>query len=510
MSTFGAIRSDSTLAVESVADYGAVGDGTSNPVSEWLTGGARDQGYANLAAIQVDYPHVTGLTDEIDWVAAQAAHNALPTNGGRIGIPPGTYVWNKTLTLSKTGVTFQGAGWGNTSSTNGSTRISVSAAVSGFTVAGGHYSQILDLHLVNTSGGGAGNYDGISYTNGVAPVIKRVSCENFGRNGVRVDSTAGNMNHWCFEQVRVSGNLGDGFAWIGGSDGNAGVGIILEATANGGWGINLDGGAHANVFIMSHVSANTLGGHRVNTTANKFLWPYTEGGTGDTFVFTASSARNHAEFPYFGQATTITNSAGATNHLSYTDASNLPVQTGGGRFLYSAANTNTATPGLFVDNPVGGSQTSIQLAINGSEKARWRADDSQNVIFSSVSTGNIYFRSGGDATDLLLLNGNTKEATSYGDVTIATVGKGLKIKEGSNATMGAATLVNGTVTVSTTAVTASSRIFLTRRVAGGTVRGMLEVGTITAATSFVINAVDTAGALVDDDSAVSWLIIEPA
>lgn len=58
---------------------------------------------------------------------------------------------------------------------------------------------------------------------------------------------------------------------------------------------------------------------------------------------------------------------------------------------------------------------------------------------------------------------------------------------GANAVAGRATLVAGTVTVSTTAVEAASIIQLTRCVTGGTV-GHLSVGTVTADTSFVINS----------------------
>ena len=94
-----------------------------------------------------------------------------------------------------------------------------------------------------------------------------------------------------------------------------------------------------------------------------------------------------------------------------------------------------------------------------------------------------------------------------------TVGKGLKVKEGSNARMGTATLINGTVTVSTTAVGASSRIFLTRSApAASTAIGALSIGTVVGGTSFVINALNVANAtvLVADVSVVSWMIVEPA
>lgn len=91
-----------------------------------------------------------------------------------------------------------------------------------------------------------------------------------------------------------------------------------------------------------------------------------------------------------------------------------------------------------------------------------------------------------------------------GQVTLPKAGTGLSIKTGSNCKMGTSVLVAGTVTVSTTAVTASSIIFLTHGVAGGTL-GVPSVGTIVAGTSFVINS---SSAL--DTSTINWLIIEPS
>jgi hypothetical protein len=89
-------------------------------------------------------------------------------------------------------------------------------------------------------------------------------------------------------------------------------------------------------------------------------------------------------------------------------------------------------------------------------------------------------------------------------VTINTAGKGLSIKEGSNAKMGLATLVAGTVVVSTTAVTANSRIQLTAQETGLFV-GNLRVSARTAGTSFTI--LSTAAT---DTCTVAWLLIEPA
>lgn len=79
----------------------------------------------------------------------------------------------------------------------------------------------------------------------------------------------------------------------------------------------------------------------------------------------------------------------------------------------------------------------------------------------------------------------------------------LSITDGANKSVGVATLVGGTVTVSNTRVTASSRIFLTDATTGSLVNiGTPTVGTIVAGTSFVINS---SNAL--DASNINWLII---
>lgn len=100
-------------------------------------------------------------------------------------------------------------------------------------------------------------------------------------------------------------------------------------------------------------------------------------------------------------------------------------------------------------------------------------------------------------------NGGTVTAT--GDVKLSTAGKGIYIKEGSNATMGTSTLSGGTLTINTSKVTANSRIFLTAQEGTVTDLGMLYIQSRTAGTSFTVkstNALDTC--------TFSWLIVEPA
>lgn len=102
---------------------------------------------------------------------------------------------------------------------------------------------------------------------------------------------------------------------------------------------------------------------------------------------------------------------------------------------------------------------------------------------------------------------STHKATidETGNFALQLVGQSFRYKEGSNACMGTATLSGGAATVSTTAVTASSRIFLTIQ-SLGTVGVPKAVGVTarTAATSFTITSADAT-----DTSVIAWHIHEP-
>lgn len=128
--------------------------------------------------------------------------------------------------------------------------------------------------------------------------------------------------------------------------------------------------------------------------------------------------------------------------------------------------------GFYVDNLTGG-------------------DANYGLVIEGASTKSIWVKAGDSEFD--------------GNVAVGLAGKGFQVKEGANAKMGTATLVGGTVTVSTTAVTANSRIFLT--VNGGTLLnvGSTYISARTAATSFTISSTN-----VLDSSNVAWIIIEPA
>lgn len=116
---------------------------------------------------------------------------------------------------------------------------------------------------------------------------------------------------------------------------------------------------------------------------------------------------------------------------------------------------------------------------------------------SGVLRTDAYFQLAGGQAD--------GDFTVFGtNFTIGSAGGKIRVKEGANATMGTATLVAGTVTVNTTAVTANSRIFLTAQTSGAG-PGALRVSARVAATSFTITSTNAA-----DTSLVAWWIVEPA
>lgn len=136
------------------------------------------------------------------------------------------------------------------------------------------------------------------------------------------------------------------------------------------------------------------------------------------------------------------------------------------------------------------------LRVSGDANARL-------VIFAD---GKHEFGDGTATRDTNLYRSAADKLATDDDFLINAAGKGLRIKEGTNAKMGTATLVGGTVTVSNTSVTATSRIMLTTQSLGTvTAPKTIAVTARTAGTSFTITSADAT-----DTSVVAWHLIEPA
>lgn len=167
------------------------------------------------------------------------------------------------------------------------------------------------------------------------------------------------------------------------------------------------------------------------------------------------------------------------------------------RLQLEAANATDDVLGIFVTG-----DTNDRLRADATGKLRWGPGNAARDTFlyrngvNNLKTDG-FFNAGSMQSD--------GDVSMYGtNFTLGTVGGGLRIKEGTDARMGRATLIGGTLVVATAAVTASSEIFLTCQTPGGT-PGFLRVSARTAGTSFTI--LSSSGT---DTSVVGWMIVEPA
>jgi hypothetical protein len=151
------------------------------------------------------------------------------------------------------------------------------------------------------------------------------------------------------------------------------------------------------------------------------------------------------------------------------------------------------------------------LYTSGSNEILDVHDNSGTTTARMRSSGLSYFTGGNVAIGTTTDDGiNKLQVTGVsaftGDVKLTTAGNGVYIKEGTNATMGVATLSAGTVVISTTKVTASSRIQLTIQSLGTvSVPKAIGVTSRSAGTSFTITSADNT-----DTSSIAWMICEPA
>lgn len=201
---------------------------------------------------------------------------------------------------------------------------------------------------------------------------------------------------------------------------------------------------------------------------------------------------NAAGAPTFGAVTLTTDVTGT-----------LPVANGG-----TGVTSSTGTVAVVLSNtptlitPVIGAATGTSVNLSSTATATALIPTG-----STVPANGIYLPS---ANNLGLATNTTLAVNinSTGQFALQVVGKGFSVKEGSNAKQGISTMTAGAVTVSTTAVTASSRIFISINDAGSgalTNIGSVYVNNIIAATSFDIRSTN-----VLDTSSVVWLINEPS
>lgn len=268
----------------------------------------------------------------------------------------------------------------------------------------------------------------------------------------------------------------------------------------------------------------TAGGGTLTNSASIYIDAAPTGATNNYSLFVNSG------ISMFGGNTTVNGTMSASVVLSTSLGSNLYIPSNGG----AVATTNT--------NIIFGGASTVTLrgAIYGTSSSTLAANSSYSGFVVGASpitlptTGTAAWLTGttlkavGTVTNAtpipvtntatLYVDGASSAGTNNyalyvasgissfnGDVKLSTVGNGLYVKEGTNATMGTGTLVGGTLVVSNTKVTASSRIFLTSE--GGTITnlGTLYISARSAGTSFTVSSSN-----VLDAQTFVYLIVEPA
>lgn len=265
------------------------------------------------------------LFDGVVNTTLAAAVACATARGGKVWVPPSptSYTLSATLSLGH-GIDLECLGGGGlTSETNGSCTFSVTAGVPAVAILGDHVTMT-NLHFISADV--SSNTDDCVKVQGDFARIIGVTCEHFGRDGFRIDSTSGSnfADFFHGEDDYANSNFGQGFHWApSGVDENAGVCIRCDAYNNSGYGFYAEDGAD-NVIIDPTVQNNTLGGYYLGaaTTAWNFINPYCESGTGASFTMVGTWHR--VEFPFFGQCTTITNSGGISNQYNYGTTGSAP------------------------------------------------------------------------------------------------------------------------------------------------------------------------------------------
>ena len=278
----------------SVKDFGAIGDGSPHAVSTWCTyaGGTRytaANAGACLTAVQADYPHVTAVTNEIDWAAIQAGVVQEETVNGHLFIPCGKYLINRTIAISER-ITLSGGGGGDSS--NGCSILSKTADVVGISIASAAEATVLEDFVLSRSSmagsasgitigeadatNGAGRVvlrnvavmlhggHGIDVLNGNGGVLDNVYAQGNGGDGVHLHSqntSVTNVNGWRVYSLSTLSNIGNGLYMtlavaniVSGllSEGNTGYGLYVNAPYQ---------------IIQGYVESNTAGSYYIGVSA---------------------------------------------------------------------------------------------------------------------------------------------------------------------------------------------------------------------------------------------------
>jgi hypothetical protein len=290
--------------------------------------------------------------------------------------------------------------------------------------------------------------------------------------------------------------------------------LVLLSGRSGGQTINGDTASGGNLTLVSTANA-TKGKILLGTSGYDEINNRLGIGTaspGTAFDVTDGAASNNIRFAP-GSSTVDTASMTFRNASGGTGSQDI----GKGYTINYNTQNASGTRNFTLVHGSGGSAVTVLTMLGGSTKALMAIGTQTptatlDLLASATSAASLRIRSGVaptspnagdiwyDGTDLVHQSMGLK--TANGSLTLGTAGNKLNITTGSNASAGTGTLVGGTATISTTAVTANSLIFLTDTASSITNVGSLTVSAKTAGTSFVVTST-----IALDTSTFNWLII---
>lgn len=375
----------------SVKDFGAVGDGASHPLSAVSSlGGSNTSGWT-LAQWQALWPHVTALTNQLDWASSQAAVNT----GRAVFFPDASYLFDQPLKVS----TYNQRVFGN--GRLATITFALAAAGGGIVLTGSSgRQQVFGLNLVGSTNctkvidysspqiqimynwitpgasGSTGLYGENENTGAGIYDFGAQICFNFihgsfttGSRGIRL----GNNSQTTLVFGNVIENLESGLSMDGACDSVAVEANVFENMMSTGYGIDMRGTAgsptYKNIVIRGNHFEDVYG---AVAWGNNALGPtYTSNHIASNFVSGHGGGTTYA-LSIVG----LCGAGSANNAVEFNDATN--------------ANGTTAVTAFFNLNDANGASSVISRRGNTVASGAWAAGP-QAALAYSVRQTNGYF-----------------------------------------------------------------------------------------------------------------------
>lgn len=448
--------------------------------------------------------------------------------GCTIYVPPGTYSLPSKVTVDRSNIAIVGAGSGRSHDAGGQ-KTDATTVFRWTGAAGGTMLEFISPSGPSNQKQSGGGVQGVYFDANGAGV--GLSVQSWNR-GVFSD-----LMFLEFSQSALSMNVVAELAEARDPQKNLFQGIGFRQVATAGTAFTLDGGTGAasgantsmNRFVL--IDVNYADGEAVslkNSDNNHFeqLRIFRAGsGTGNSLVFYGaddSAAHVSRANVFWGFSANVAPIARGTTSFTYAshdnsfygvDADNstpLPTKEAGATVYWSdTIGTDYDRAGVHAIAGASASEVASARALgrsnslliyNGSDAHVALADGAGTIWLQDIhtATGDLVFRRAAAP--------NKPNAAVYveQDFGVSIAGRGLRVKEGSNAKQGTTSAMTaGSVTVSNTSVTASSRIFLSRSTAGGTL-GQVSYSK-SAGSGFTITSTSAT-----ETSSFDYQIFEPA